>query len=82
MFTENRQEISVLKRLIRDLHEFARFRIQGIRCVFPEYKYEFSPFESLVVFFRKILSIASGEKTQSEVNDYREIAIFKDGVTL
>ena len=33
-------------------------------------------------FFEKILSIASGEKTRSEENDYREIAIFKDGVTL
>ena len=28
------------------------------------------------------LAIASGERTQSETHDYREIAIFKDGVTL
>ena len=33
-------------------------------------------------FFSYITSIASGEKTQNEINDYREIAIFKDGVTL
>ena len=28
------------------------------------------------------LAIASGERTRSEEHDYREIAIFKDGVTL
>ena len=33
-------------------------------------------------FFKKLLSIASGEKTKSEIHGYREIAIFKDGVTL
>ena len=33
-------------------------------------------------FFRKLLAIASGERTKSEINGYREIAIFKDGVTL
>ena len=33
-------------------------------------------------FFKKLLAIASGEKTKSEINGYREIAIFKDGVTL
>ncbi len=33
-------------------------------------------------FFQKILAVASGERTQSELHDYREIAIFKDGVTL
>ena len=32
--------------------------------------------------FQKLLAIASGERTQSETHDYREIAIFKDGVTL
>ena len=31
---------------------------------------------------KKLLAIASGEQTQSEKHDYREIAIFKDGVTL
>ena len=31
---------------------------------------------------KKLLAIASGERTQSETHDYREIAIFKDGVTL
>lgn len=30
----------------------------------------------------KIIAVASGEKTLNEVNGYREIAIFKDGVTL
>lgn len=30
----------------------------------------------------KIISIASGEKTKNEINGYREIAIFKDGVVL
>lgn len=33
-------------------------------------------------FFEKILSVASGEKTKSEQHNFREIAIFKDGVTL
>ena len=33
-------------------------------------------------FFKKLLAIASGEKTKSEIHGYREIAIFKDGVTL
>lgn len=30
----------------------------------------------------KILSIASGEKTRNEINNYRDISIFKDGVIL
>ena len=34
------------------------------------------------VFFSYIVEIASGAKTKNEVNNYREIAIFKDGVTL
>ena len=38
--------------------------------------------ETTEVFFKKLLAIASGERTQSEMHDYREIAIFKDGVTL
>ena len=38
--------------------------------------------ETTEVFFKKLLSIASGERTQSETHGYREIAIFKDGVTL
>lgn len=33
-------------------------------------------------FIDKILSVASGEKTRNEENEYREIAIFKNGVTL
>ncbi|MDA3810661.1 MAG: altronate dehydratase family protein [Spirochaetaceae bacterium] len=33
-------------------------------------------------FLKFIISIASGTKTRNEKNDYREIAIFKDGVTL
>ena len=33
-------------------------------------------------FIDKILSVASGEKARNEENDYREIAIFKTGVTL
>ena len=33
-------------------------------------------------FIDKVLSVASGEKAQNEVNDYREISIFKNGVTL
>ena len=33
-------------------------------------------------FFSYITSVASGTKTQNEINDYREISIFKDGVTL
>lgn len=38
--------------------------------------------ETTEAFFRKLLAIASGEQTKSEEHDYREIAIFKDGVTL
>ena len=33
-------------------------------------------------FIEKIISVASGEPTQNEVNGYREISIFKNGVTL
>ena len=31
---------------------------------------------------QKIISVASGEETVGEMNGYREIAIFKDGVVL
>ena len=33
-------------------------------------------------FFDLVLSVASGKKTKNETNGYREISIFKDGVTL
>ena len=33
-------------------------------------------------FIDKVLSVASGELARNEANDYREIAIFKNGVTL
>lgn len=33
-------------------------------------------------FFDYIISVANGEKTKNEQSGYREIAIFKDGVTL
>ncbi len=33
-------------------------------------------------FLDYILSVASGEETRNEKNDYREISIFKDGITL
>lgn len=33
-------------------------------------------------FIDKILSVASGEKARNEINGYREISIFKNGVTL
>ncbi len=29
-----------------------------------------------------VISVANGKKTKNEINDYREISIFKDGVTL
>ena len=38
--------------------------------------------ELLPEFIDKVLSVASGEKAQNEENDYREISIFKNGVTL
>ena len=38
--------------------------------------------ELLPEFIEKILSVASGEKARNEINDYREISIFKNGVTL
>lgn len=44
---------------------------------------EGKPMKELVrEFISKVLSVASGEKARNEVNDYREIAIFKNGVTL
>lgn len=33
-------------------------------------------------FFEYILSVASSKKTKNEINNFREISIFKDGVTL
>ena len=33
-------------------------------------------------FFEYIIKVASGEKTLNEINGYKEISIFKDGVTL
>ena len=36
----------------------------------------------LNAFIDKIIAIANGERTHNEENDYREIAIFKNGVTL
>ncbi len=33
-------------------------------------------------FVEKIISVANGEKTRNEINGYREISIFKNGVTL
>ena len=33
-------------------------------------------------FVDKIISVASGEKSRNEINGYREISIFKNGVTL
>lgn len=38
--------------------------------------------ELLPEFIDKVLSVASGEKAKNEENDYREISIFKNGVTL
>ena len=36
----------------------------------------------LADFIDKIIRVASGEKAQNEKNGYREISIFKNGVTL
>ncbi len=33
-------------------------------------------------FIDKVLSVASGEPARNEINGYREISIFKNGVTL
>ena len=38
--------------------------------------------EVLPEFIDKVIAVASGEKARNEENDYREIAIFKNGVTL
>jgi altronate hydrolase len=38
--------------------------------------------ETLETFIDTIINKASGEKTRNEINDYREISIFKNGVTL
>ena len=32
--------------------------------------------------YKKVQAVASGEQTNNEKNNYREISIFKDGVTL
>ena len=32
--------------------------------------------------FDYVVSVAEGRETQNEINNYREISIFKDGVTL
>ena len=32
--------------------------------------------------FNYIIQVANGEKTQNEIHGYKEISIFKDGVTL
>ena len=32
--------------------------------------------------FEYVVSVAEGRETQNEINNYREISIFKDGVTL
>jgi altronate hydrolase len=40
-------------------------------------------FDDLAVeLFREILAVAEGKRTKAELGGYREIAIFKDGVTL
>ena len=33
-------------------------------------------------FTKKVIAVASGEETKSEINGYREISIFKDGIVL
>jgi altronate hydrolase len=38
--------------------------------------------ELLPEFIDKVLAVAGGELAQNEKNDYREISIFKNGVTL
>ena len=38
--------------------------------------------ELLPAFIDKVIAIASGQPTKNEANDYREISIFKNGVTL
>jgi altronate hydrolase len=44
---------------------------------------EGEPMEKLLdKFIQKIIDVASGEKTKSEENEFRQIAIWKDGVTL
>lgn len=38
--------------------------------------------EVVPAFIDKILAVASGERAKNEINNYREISIFKNGVTL
>ncbi|MDP3129891.1 MAG: UxaA family hydrolase, partial [Bacillota bacterium] len=38
--------------------------------------------ETLEQLIGLVVAVADGKKTNNEKNDYREIAIFKDGVTL
>ena len=35
-----------------------------------------------VELFDYVLSVASGERTRNEINGYKEISIFKDGIIL
>ena len=41
-----------------------------------------SMMELVPEFIDKVLAVASGEQAQNEKNGYREISIFKNGVTL
>ena len=41
-----------------------------------------TPEESARELMTLVLSVASGEKTKTEIKGYREISIFKDGVVL
>jgi len=53
------------------------------QSVTPDLKIAISLMEELRErFIRFIIGIASGNPTNNEKNDYREIAIFKSGVTL
>ena len=40
------------------------------------------PEEVLRDFIQYIIKVASGEEVNNEINDYREVAIFKTGITL
>ena len=44
---------------------------------------EGTPMQDLLArFIDKIIAVANGEQTRNEANGYREISIFKNGVTL
>ena len=62
-----------------DDEEQARYKVKAhVKVVDYNNKELYSTDE----LFEYVVSVAEGRETRNEINDYREISIFKDGVTL